>query len=90
MWTKHVIKTGSESALSLHGFVELARPFWTKEEDSMWDQRKKEDRGPCFQWLHVGSEEGVRPDLEAGLSTPRGSPSPRAHSPPAVESRAFK
>lgn len=51
MWTKQVIKTSSESALSLHGFVELARPFCTKEEDSMWDQRKKEDRGPCFQWL---------------------------------------
>lgn len=48
MWTKQVIKTSSES---LHGFVELARPFWTKGEDSMWDQIEKDDRDPCSSGL---------------------------------------
>lgn len=60
MWIKQVIKTNSESVLSLHGFVELARPFWTKGEDSMWEQREKKNRGPCFQWLIGNAGVGVR------------------------------
>lgn len=55
MWIKQVIKTNSESVLSLHGFVELARPFWTKGEDSMWEQREKKHRAPVLSGLLIGN-----------------------------------
>lgn len=43
MLTKQVIKNSSGSVISLHRFVEPARPFWTKGEDGVWNLREKED-----------------------------------------------